>query len=370
MEAAGLTIGTLSLASLFSSAIECMEYVDLARNFAQDYEIALVKFLLLKGRLNAWGKSLQVYSPGNEHAALRRHWNGVQNTVQKALEAICHMFGDVDNLQKRYGLRSTEISRSSDLRTFEAASPSEAVGQVAIAFRFRSLAQTRQRNTSITKKIARVIQDRKKFDSLLADLSDLIGSLEKLSESLGAYGSLAQFFQDLVQKVSTPEGRELITEASRILDDGSPPQSSSQQVLLASQALNLPPPPPPPSSSRPQHYPVLTDHSTNPMEMETEMGPNRRAGDQPTTSTSSLQNIDGDLFLNCHVKDWAKGFIGSVGDGGEMRHSYPRATFEHNTIEGHAKGGIGRLSNAAATSLWNSWRRLSVLCDDNNSTFH
>lgn len=317
-EAAGLAIGALSLVGLFSSAIECMEYVDLARNYAQDYEIALVKFLLLKGRLNAWGESLQVFSEGNENVELRRHWDEVKDIIKNSLEAVSHIFGDVEKLQKGYGLRSTiSESHSSDLSRFH---------QVATAF--RSVAQTRQRNTPITKKAVWAVHDRKKFGSLLADLSDIIGSLEKLSERLGTYGSLAQLFGALIQKVSRPEGRELIVEASEPFGGR---HSSTSQVL------SLPPPP------LTGQHPAMIDQ------------PNSTGQDKAGQLTSSsLQNINGDLFINNHVKDQAKGFIGSVGDGGDMRHIHTHARFEHNTIEGQAKGGVGRFSDAAAASLWNS----------------
>lgn len=70
----------------------------------------------------------------------------------------------------------------------------------------------------------------------------------------------------------------------------------------------------------------------------------------------SPQNINGDLFINNLVRDQAKGFIGFVGDSGEMRQGSAHATFKQNGIEGQAEGAIGIVSGPVATALLNSRR--------------
>ena len=59
-EPIGLAIGVVGLAGLFSTCVECMDYISLGRDYGKDYELSLMKTILLKARLNAWGESLCV----------------------------------------------------------------------------------------------------------------------------------------------------------------------------------------------------------------------------------------------------------------------------------------------------------------------
>ena len=320
-EAAGLTIGTIALASLFSTTIECLEYVDLARNHGKDYEVAEVKLLLLKGRLNAWGESLRVSSPGNEHPELRRRWDDVQSTVKTSLEAVAYLFGHIETLQEKYGLRKVDAS-SSDLTTYHA---SERVDQVANAF--RTAVQIRRKNTSMPRKAVWAIHDRQKFNSFLSDLSDIIGSLEKLCEGLGAYDILAQFFQAMLQNVSGSDGRAAIEDALRgVTNNGGvrPAQISAS-------------PSPGPATQMPEgQMRPLTDESSSPSKV---LG-------------SSLQNTNGDLFIDNSVEGNAKGLIGVIGDVDRDPAKAGRATFKKNKIQNNAQGGIGIFSGSVAEALF------------------
>ena len=59
-EAAGLAIGAINLAGLFTTCVECIDYISLGRNHGRDYEMSMTKLLLLKARLSA-GENLFWY---------------------------------------------------------------------------------------------------------------------------------------------------------------------------------------------------------------------------------------------------------------------------------------------------------------------
>lgn len=104
-EPIGLTIGGLGLATLFSTCIECMDYISLGHNYGKDFEFSLMKMILLKARLNAWGQSLRVTQEGGELTVLRDRWLQEKDTVEKCLVGIKIIFDDSEQLGKRYGLR-------------------------------------------------------------------------------------------------------------------------------------------------------------------------------------------------------------------------------------------------------------------------
>ncbi|CZR70298.1 uncharacterized protein PAC_20200 [Phialocephala subalpina] len=56
MEAVGLAVGVASLAGLFSTCVECFNYIDLGRNYECDSEILFAKFHIQRVRLCLWGQ--------------------------------------------------------------------------------------------------------------------------------------------------------------------------------------------------------------------------------------------------------------------------------------------------------------------------
>lgn len=74
-EVAGLTIGTVALANLLGSCVDCMGYIDDSTHFGEDFEVSLIKLSLLQARLEAWGESVGANDIGNELPLLRAHWH-------------------------------------------------------------------------------------------------------------------------------------------------------------------------------------------------------------------------------------------------------------------------------------------------------
>lgn len=107
-EPVGLVIGGLSLASLFTSCIECMDFVDAGQNLAGDYQLSITQLILLEARLKAWGNSLSVTTAGYEHPILRNNWNKEKAAVGSCLFSIKELFEDSRVLERIYGLQGVE----------------------------------------------------------------------------------------------------------------------------------------------------------------------------------------------------------------------------------------------------------------------
>ena len=140
-EAAGLVIGGVGLAALFSTSVECLDYISLGRNIGKDYQLSATNMILLKVRLYAWGKSLRVTQPGQEHPVLRDCWLQERETVGMSLFGIKTTFDDAGKLEKKYGLEQSS-----------AASPGPAVYQ-QIAEKMEFAIASCQKDASFGKRI-------------------------------------------------------------------------------------------------------------------------------------------------------------------------------------------------------------------------
>ena len=58
MEAVGLGIGIAGLAGAFTACIDCFEYIQLGRQFGQDYGKCLLKLDTAKLRMSRWGVAM------------------------------------------------------------------------------------------------------------------------------------------------------------------------------------------------------------------------------------------------------------------------------------------------------------------------
>lgn len=184
-ETAGLVIGAVSLATLFSTCVDCLDYVSRARNSGKDFKNAMTKFDMLEARLKAWGKSLRVDKPGNELQALRIQWGQEQVIIGKALNRIKDIFDDHQELEKKYGLREEEEEK--EVNVVQRRSLSNAMASLRLRgtdAELRPYAKNRQQGSDFWKKTIWAVHDRKKFDTLIDDLDFYIRNLEKLTKRL------------------------------------------------------------------------------------------------------------------------------------------------------------------------------------------
>ena len=179
-EPAGLAIGAFALSGLFTTCVQCLEYISFGRNIGKDYELSVTKLDLLKTRLKAWGESLAVTHAGRENAMLRNRWTQEQKTVGNCLIGIKGILEDTKRLESRYGLRpdpqtsttlsTTHLGTSLDLGNLEQ--------------EVRSKARQRQKSSNFFNQARWAILDKRKFDVLISDLNFFVVGLESLNDRL------------------------------------------------------------------------------------------------------------------------------------------------------------------------------------------
>lgn len=177
MEPAGLAIGGIALASLFSTCLDLAEYFELSRSFAYDYQLACLKLTVLKSRLDFWGTRLNVRDAGHEKEELRLHWPEEQEVIRCSLLGIKEIFGDAEVLADKYRLVPRKCRRLALSLPFSSSSEHESRhDQVARQPR----ANKPHRLFIVRRTTTWAIRDKRKFDGLLLDLEFFIASLEKI----------------------------------------------------------------------------------------------------------------------------------------------------------------------------------------------
>lgn len=191
-EAAGLALGAVALVSLFQTAVDCLEYFEVARNVSKDQELATTKINLLEVRLKQWGRDLRIQDIGEEcDGWLRMHCLEEGGLITSCLIGISNILGNASQLTSKYGL--DKMKRLSWLTLLSGITRS-CTGSRREAPRlknpYKGPCQTRpmirfaQNTTSLGNKVTWAVKDKKRFESLISELDFLITNLERVSSRL------------------------------------------------------------------------------------------------------------------------------------------------------------------------------------------
>jgi len=104
MEAAGLTLSAIALASLFSTCVECFEYYAAARDAEEDFKTVLVRLDLEKTRLLIWGDQVGILKTTGQGRSpyLDTH----NETLNKVFVRLRNLLRESDGSRDKYGRMS------------------------------------------------------------------------------------------------------------------------------------------------------------------------------------------------------------------------------------------------------------------------
>lgn len=100
-EAAGLALGAVALVSLFQTAVDFLEYSEVARNLKADQELATTKINQLEVRLKQWGRDLRIEEHDQEWDGWLRMQEG--GLITNCLVGISDILGSASELTRKYG---------------------------------------------------------------------------------------------------------------------------------------------------------------------------------------------------------------------------------------------------------------------------
>jgi Prion-inhibition and propagation len=218
-EVAGLALGVVSVAGLFSGCVELAEYISLARNVGGDYEASYTKFLLLRSRLVACGEHIRPIledQTGRDYKVLPEIWDRGEYSIVRSILAIKDLLENVQALEQKYGLRKE--GEGEQLRVELQRCRSSALQEVEKGL--KSSVKLRQKKTGLARKIVWAVRDRKAFDRLIGDLAFHVNELESFAVR-GCGQNLPAVLPSIPTDMS-PAAIQLLDEAASTSDISDP----------------------------------------------------------------------------------------------------------------------------------------------------
>ncbi|KAM7189387.1 heterokaryon incompatibility protein s [Rhypophila sp. PSN 637] len=188
MELAGLVIGGVSLAGLFTTCVDCFEYIQLGRQFGRSYQTAVLRLDLLKLRLSRWASAVNdsgyCVSVQSEDEIVK---------VKEVLGQIIELFHETKKRSKKFkasdGGAGHDIRAEVDLDTdFE-----------SIHLKMKDLALKRQNRSSFAKRASWALHEEKNFNRLIEDIEPLARDLVDIFPAV----------QEQQRQLSVQEAKEL-----------------------------------------------------------------------------------------------------------------------------------------------------------------
>jgi len=227
MEPVSFTVGIVGLAGLFSTCVDCFEYVQLGREFAKDYQTSELKLDILKTRMIRWGASVGVNDPAAATAETRFQVSTPTEEDLRLLANILGSIGDVFLEMEEKSKKFASRARPNDL-DISAIKVDSNASKEALRVTLRKIANKRQKRSSLGQKTRWALYERKHFQRLLEDVSGFINDLEKLfpAQRLEVEKYRIQLCQEEVEQIDADQDDgELLNiageiSANVIKDDG------------------------------------------------------------------------------------------------------------------------------------------------------
>jgi hypothetical protein len=211
-EIVGIIASGVTLAGLFKGCLDAIDLIQAARH--QDLEVKklILKLAIEKCRLYTWGEAvgLTTVPSSGQPRAMDLCPANIQELVRDTLEMIICVFTDAQKLKDRYGCKDVPIeadrllcARSNDV------GPAE---KLAMSFSsFQAIDRSADQLERLKLKTRWIVNDRKKFMALVAELKAFIDGLHDLTKS--TYSVDGQETMDQrVQQVDDAETLELIAD--------------------------------------------------------------------------------------------------------------------------------------------------------------
>jgi hypothetical protein len=218
-EAVGLTMGSVALASLFTTCIDCFEYIQLGRQFGKNYQRSLLKLDIVKLRLSRWADAV---NDSQQHCNVAIGSANEAQKVQEILGEIIELFANAEKVSVKYKMRA----KPGDLVAYNVNADLEPDLR-SMHNKMRGLAIKRQKRSSFAQKAAWALYEEKHFNRLIEDVTTLVDGLVELFPAT----------RERLQQLSLEEAQEMEEEPSLgVLEEaaeGIDPllQTSVRQVL-------------------------------------------------------------------------------------------------------------------------------------------
>lgn len=175
MEAVGLGVGIVSLASLFHTVLKFFEGINMAKSFAPSLLLHTLRLENLRLRLSRWGDAIGLSGTSvTDATALPSNIWSEEDTkkAEKTLGLILEQFQKAQEISEPYNAEILTLEES----TYDTAT-------LSLCKKMRDMCMKRQNNAKLAKKIRFVIWDKKQLDELVEGIATLTDQLVNLFPS-------------------------------------------------------------------------------------------------------------------------------------------------------------------------------------------
>ena len=237
-EVAGVVLGAVGVAGLFSACVDVFELVKICHTREHSLEILTTKLGNQKARFVIWGRTmgLDKAQEGGGHDA-RLDEPVRRDSVMRTMKLIIKLFDESDVLTERYGLRKWE-----DVLGFGSAldyRPENAVWRDMFRRAQRKLGRLKRKNDAMPAKVPATLRwaivDQDRFLKLVNDLRDLVDDLESMTRFPDIAERRRRIVAYEVESISDVASLEAVMEAG----ETDPTElSDSASLLVESMSVN------------------------------------------------------------------------------------------------------------------------------------
>ncbi|KAL9620740.1 MAG: hypothetical protein Q9160_004753 [Pyrenula sp. 1 TL-2023] len=208
-EVLGAIASGVTLAALFKACVEAFDLIQASRNQEVDFKKLKLRLHIEKCRLYIWGDSMGL-TDDTAHPNRIRLIDEFRfpEVVREILEVIFQLFNDSFKIRDKYGCRQA----TSDELLLEADQHGP-ISSLAASFSNFVIRASQFPNTSrTTQNIAWIIHDRKKFGKLVAEIKDLVDSLQGITSPSVPIARQSSVMRRKVANIPYTETLSLIAE--------------------------------------------------------------------------------------------------------------------------------------------------------------
>lgn len=207
-ELLGAIASGVTLAALFKACIEAFDLIQTSRQQEVDFKKLKLRLNIEKCRLYIWGESMGLTNTAEADQERPIDRFRFPEVVREILEIVLQLFHDSHKIRDKYGCRQ---ATSHDLLL--GANQDGPINSLAASFSNFSIRSSQSSRTStFLQSIVWVIHDRKKFGALVAEIKDLVDSLQGITSPSVPVARQAGTMRRKIGNICDTETLSLIAE--------------------------------------------------------------------------------------------------------------------------------------------------------------
>ena len=223
MEGIAFAVAVAGLPAAFNGCLQCFEYVQMARSFGEDFSKCALRLEHAKLSLCVWGKAVGLSKDSGPNATIeipgedRHSAEKIRQLVELTFESIQGCFGNAKQLSQRYKRQiDTQSTDSTDVAPYDPETDLDS-GPRRVHGMLQKFANSLQGGTNFTKKARWALYDKKKFNTLIDDINEMINQLRQLFP--GKMEEQMRLCTTQVKEIENEEDLRLLHEVIEDNDD-------------------------------------------------------------------------------------------------------------------------------------------------------